>query len=204
MNLLSLVPLPWRIALIAGVLLAFGIVGGFTAWKGYNAGYDKAEALGRSAMATLKSDHDKAYAEAMEGLQTKLQEETRRALVVSAELETERTNNAKKEASLQAKIASVTANSTHVFSNNFVRVWNEAIGAVRGDAMSGAGNSPGADDTPGTSKSPGTGILAKGTVTEADVLAFIIYYGARSKNLEKQVNAFIDLFPQGENRNEPR
>lgn len=105
---------------------------------------------------------------------------------------------------LRARIASITANSNHAFSADFVRVWNEATGAGRGDAVPGTGNTPGADGTPGTGKAAGAGILAAGTVSEADVLAYIIYYGERCKNLEAQVTAWIDLFSKEENRNESR
>ena len=204
MDLLSLIPTSWRVGIALGALALLVLVGGFAAWKGYNAGYDKAQALGQAEIATLKSDHDRAYAKAMEALQARLQEETNRALAVSHALETERKNHAKEQAGLRARIASVTASSRHAFSTDFVRLWNQATGAGRDNAVPGAGNSSGVDGSPGAGKGTGAGVLATGAVTEADVLAFIVYYGERTKNLEAQVKAWIDLFPKGETRNESR
>lgn len=198
MSVLSLVPMPWRVAIGLGALLSFGMVGGFAAWKGYSAGYDKAEALGRAAIAELRSEHDKTYAEAMANLNIKLREQTRRAMAASNELETERKNNEKIHAGLRAQIGAITANSNHVFSADFVRVWNEATGASRGDPVPGAGNTPGAAGTSRAGEAPGAGLLEAGAVGEADVLAYVIYYGKRCRNLEAQVNAWIDLFDKGE------
>lgn len=204
MDILSLIPTSWRIALAAGALIALALVGGLAAWKGYNAGYDKAQALGRAEIAGLRSEHDRAYAQAVEELNRTIQEQARHALAAGNALANERVNNAKEQAGLRARIASITATSSHAFSADFVRVWNEATGAGRGRAMPGTDNSPGVDGTPGTGKTAGAGVLARRAVSEADVLAYIIYYGERCKNLEAQVNAWIDLFPKGGSRNESR
>lgn len=183
-----------RVALICGSLLAVCLLTALAGWQGYRAGYEKAEVEGRAALAELKSDHDTAYAAAMASVNEKLQTQTRNALAVSKTLETERINHAKEQADLRARIASVTRNSRHTFSSDFVRLWNEAIGAhapAARDAVSAAGGPPGAHGTAGAGQAAGTGLLA--SVTEADVLAFIAYYGERARNLEARVNAWINL-----------
>ena len=190
-NIVSLIPWPWRIALFCGLLALLGIVGGLAAWGGYDAGYDKAKALGDAEIAQLISDHATAYADAMAELNNKLQEETERAMAVGYALASGRLANAKTEADLRTKIAGVTRDSTHVFSFDFVRVWNEAVGAAGGDHDTAAHSAGGVDGTPGAGATPDSGVLAR--VTEADVLAYIIYYGRRSKDLEAQVNGWIDL-----------
>lgn len=197
---LSSVPASWCYSLI---LAAVGLALYFFACEIYKAGYEKAEVEGRAEIAALRSQHDRAYAQAVENLNTKLREQTRRALAVNGMLETERTNNAKEQAGLRARIASITADSRHTFSPDFVRVWNEATGAFRSNAVPETGNTPRADGAPGTCKTTGAVLLATGTVTEADVLAYIIYYGPRCKNIEAQVNAWIDI-AEGEGWHESR
>ena len=193
-NVLSLIPRSWWAALAVSVLLAVGVAFGLGAWLGYGEGYEKAEAKGQTALAELQGEYDRAYAEAMQILQARVQAQAQHAMKVSNELATEKANNAKEQATLRAQLARVVRGSTHTFSPEFVRLWNRATGADC-DALPAAGGSARADGTAGAGQAAGAGLLCSrsGRVTEADVLAYIIYYGERCRNLEAQVSAWIDL-----------
>lgn len=189
----SLVPLPWRIALVSGLVLLVGGSFGTGFWKGCKQGYATAEAIGNTAIASLQSRHDKAYAEAVEALNHKLLEETQKALEAGSKLAKAKVDHEKEKNSLQRRIAEVTAGSSCASGPAFVGMWNEAIGAACGGSLPAAGHPAGADGTPGSCRASGAWFVGKNAVSEADVLAHITYYGTRCKNLEAQVNAWIDL-----------
>ena len=191
--MIDLLSLSWtqRIALAAGAALLIVVACAFAAWKGYSAGYEKAEALGNAEISRLIAEQAEAYAQAMQELNNKLQEEAQRAMAVDYALASERLNNAKIQANLRARAAEVTRGSTHLFSFDFVRVWNEAVGATGGGNGPAAHGAGGADGAAGAGAAADSGVLDG--VSEADVLQYIIYYGRRSKDLEAQVNGWIDL-----------
>lgn len=191
-QILAIIPWPWRIALISGSVLVFGGLFGTGFWKGYQYGHATAEAIGNASIASLQSKHDEAYARALETLNQKIQKEAQSALESGNKLAQAKVDHEKEKSRLQRQIKEITAGSTCVFSSDFVRVWNEAIGAACGNTMPSSDHPAGTDGTPGTCTSTGAGISGK-NVSEADVLGHITYYGTRCRNLEAQINAWIDL-----------
>ena len=187
----DLLSLSWsqRIALAACIALLVTAAGGLAAWKGYNQGYEKAEALGNAEIARFISEQAQTYAQAMQDLNNKLQEEAQRAMTVEYALASERLNNAKTQANLRSRIADVTRNSNYVFGAEFVRLWNEAVGTTRSSDNAAAPGAHSIDGTAGAGAAADSGVL----VSEADILAYITYYGPRCMDLEAQVNAWIDL-----------
>jgi hypothetical protein len=196
MNILSLIPTSWKIGLSFGLAVCLGLVGGLAAWKGYNAGYEKAEALGKTQIAELQSEHDRAFAEAMAELNGKIRKQAGAAAKTANDLAKERQSHAKTQTRLQRRIQAAAGNNSHAFSSEFVRLWNQAAGAAPaagGDALPAAAAAGDINGTPGAGFAAQAGLLADDAgVTEADILAFIVYYGKRTKNLEAQVNAWIN------------
>ena len=180
---------PQRVALAACIVLAAATISGLAAWKGYSMGYEKAADWGRAEIAKIISEQALTYAQAMQDLNNQLQEEAQRAMTVEYTLASERLNNAKTQANLRSRIADVTRNSNYVFGAEFVRLWNEAVGASRGDHNAAASGAYSADGTAGAGAAVDSGVL----VSEADILAYITYYGPRCMDLEAQVDAWIDL-----------
>ncbi len=174
-----------RAALVAGVFLLVG----FAAIGGYRSGYEKAAAIGKAELETLKREHALAYADAVAKLSAKVQAETARALATENALSKAKEDHAKQETSLRSQIKRATSGSRHVFGADFVSVYNAAIGADRAE-LPRADRSPGPDGKAGAGVAPVAGILDG--VSEADLLAHIVYYGGRCRNLESQVNAWIN------------
>ena len=173
-----------------GALLSVTAACSLSAWTGYTRGYSKAEAEGVAALETLKGEHAAAYAEAMRVQNDNLREETARALSSTAALAVARETHVREKNAMRARIAAVTANSRHVFSADFVRLYNEAIAAA-GSPVSGTGHSSGTDGKARSGRTADGGFPGKG-VTETDILAHITYYGERCRNIEAQTNAWID------------
>lgn len=192
-----------RVAIILCALSVLGLACGLAAWKGYGEGYEKARALGRAELAELQGKYSRAFVQALIDFNEKLARHTRLIVDVAGKLEAEKAENEKEQLRLKAKIAAVTRNSAHVFSPEFVRMWNQATGALHNNALFEADDSPGADGQAGAGGGTGAGVLAGAGVSEADVLAYIIYYGARCKGLEAQLNGWIDI-GEGEGWNEPQ
>lgn len=199
---LALIPGSRRVAIVAVALLFFGGSYGIGYWKGRNAGYESADNKGKAAIAELQAEHERAYAEEVDRLQEKLRKQTATALDAANTLAKERKKNAATQNDLRRRIARAASGSAHTFSPAFVRVWNEATGAAfAGDCPAVAtGNTAAADGKAGAGKTAGAGIRA---VTEADILEYITYYGGRTKDLEAQVNAWIDI-AGGDGWHEPK
>lgn len=164
----------------------------------YGLGYTHAKNKGEAALNALKVEHEEerreaaeAYGKALAATLEKYQREVARANTLDTELTLAGKTIAAKQQELQRKIKDVTNGSTHTFSLAFVRLFNNAIGATAPGAVSAPGGSGAAVDTGGTGTAAYPGILAG--VSEADILAFINYYGARCQNLEAKERAWIGL-----------
>ena len=179
---------------LLGAVLALCIVCGGI----YYVGYIHAEAKGDAALNVLRVEREEerraaaeAYGLALAATLEKYQREVARANTLDTELTLAGKTIAAKQQELQRKIKDVTNGSTHTFSLAFVRLFNNAIGVTAPGAVSAPGGSGAAVDTGGTGTAAYPGILAG--VNEADMLAFINYYGARCQNLEAKERAWIDL-----------
>ncbi|SBV99119.1 conserved hypothetical protein [uncultured delta proteobacterium] len=159
--LLGQLPWAWRIALGAAAVLVVGGAYGAGVKKGFDAGHTAAKALGDAAYAALERDHARQYAAAMAEYAARLRREAEKALDAGAALARAKEDHAAIQRSLQARITAATRGSVHRFSPEFVRLFNEAVGA---DAPA-AGKPPPAA---GTAAASGPGIAAGSGVRRGD------------------------------------
>lgn len=79
-----------------------------------------------------------------------------------------------------------------IFTNGFVGLWNDAIGA----GVSAPGDSAGADGAASTTGTAAADPLGISGVKQPDTLANIITNGSRCQQLEAQLNGLIDHLEQ--------
>lgn len=175
-------------------ILAIAVSSFFTGWA---IGGGKAEAEGKAALAAHRlaveeerraaaDSYGKALAEAL----AKYEQEVDRANALAARAAQERKNHEREAATLQKRIAGVTRGSTHIFSAEFVRLYNEAIG-LSGDALSEALCASLPDGSAGAGDASCLRPLDRlNGVREADVLEHITIYGRRCRDLENQVRGW--------------
>lgn len=186
---------PWRrIALILGVVLLVALAGAAGAWKGYRHGHDEAEAKGQAELQAQRASWASARANAEATARRLLQEQADRANDISRKYQTARRDLAAARAALtDRRIADASrdvaaAGGSCVFGPDWVRLYNEALGAAAGGPVpgpaAGAAGAAGAADTPDAGGVPG--------VTAADVLANARDNGGRCQRIEAQLTALID------------
>ena len=159
MNIISMIPLPWRVALAAGLLVAFCVVGGCSAWKAYNAGYETAEAKGAAKIESMRSSYAAAYANATKQYADRVTSQAKAAIKVGDNYAAESNNNARAQARLRSQIGS-TGNSQYVFDTEFVRMWNEIVRAYPGSDTGAHADDPrSVEGASGTDTPPGAWIL---------------------------------------------
>ncbi|MCC8194340.1 MAG: hypothetical protein LIP28_06820 [Deltaproteobacteria bacterium] len=255
--LLGKPPWVWRVALVAVPALAVAVSFGVGLKKGYDAGYARARAKGDAALAARDRDYADRRAEILRRNADKLRREAERALDAGAELARAKEEHAAIQHALHARIAVAARGGVHRFSPDFVRLFNEAVGAGTGssretacaagtaalagsgvaagtrvrqrdgvgngnkgklssgtaperfraaggargaaemDAASGTGSRPGHRDEPGAFL-PGPASKQTVLVSERDVLAYIVYYGKRCRDMEAQLRALIRLVGETE------
>ena len=142
--LFGALPWGWRIAFGAGVALALGGAFGAGAIKGFEAGHSAAKAGGDAALAVLERDYARQRAEHLARYAVRVRQETERAMQASAALARAKEEHATIQAGLRARVAAITRNSVHCFSADFVRLFNEAVGAapIHGRGTSGSAGTP--------------------------------------------------------------
>ncbi len=191
--LLSMIPIPWRVAGLAIVGIVFAATFGLGFWKGHSSGYESAANKYRAQIAELQADYNKRAAEAAQRFQAELEQKTQAAMSASEQYHKEREAHESSRIALQQRIDSVTRNSTHRFSTEFVRVWNEATGAVAaGSDAAESANPTGVSAGAGAGKASGARISG-GQVTESDVLRYLAYYGKRARDMEAQLRGLIRI-----------
>jgi hypothetical protein len=185
------------LALGAGVLLLTVLLCGLAAWKGYRAGFDRADADRRAEVAEIHAHHAEALADAERIARERLEAETARAAVIEHEyLAATQTIAAQRRAITRERIRHASLDVAAVggacaFGPDWVRLYNEALGCDRGYAVSAA--APGPADQAGAAGAADADVLRGGArVTPADILAHARGYGARCRALEAQLNALID------------
>lgn len=207
MAILASLPWSWRIALTALCALAIGGAYGVGHIRGYGGGHAAAKAKGEAAYASLERDYARQYAHALEQAAAKLREEAEKAMQAASVLARAKEDHAKTEQALRTRIAAVTRGSVHHFSPDFVRLFNEAVNAAPGHSVGGnpadtgrtapvSGAGPAVDaGVRGIGAVPVLpGFAPRGAaVTERDVLAYIVYYGKRNRDMEAQLRALICL-----------
>jgi hypothetical protein len=189
------------LALGAGVLLLTVLLCGLAAWKGYRAGFDRADADRRAEVAEIHAHHAEALAGAERIARERLDAETIRAAVIEREyLAATQTIAAQRRAITRERIRHASLDVAAVggacaFGPDWVRLYNEALGCDRGHALPAAAS--GAAGQAGAADAPDAGVLRGGAavtdgVTPADILAHARDYGARCRALAAQLNALID------------
>ena len=228
--LLAKVPWVWRFAVGATAALAVAGAFGLGLKKGFDAGYEGAAAKGVAAVAELERDFARRHAAMLDQYATRLRQEAERALQAGAELAQAKEEHATIQQYLHTRLAVVTRDSVHRFSPDFVRLFNEAVGAVSIPdpsgfagtfATAGSGTavvprvwepSDGGRDsrrltqgvaperhsaggeqrrTAAVARLSGPTVTQAARVSERDVLAYIIYYGKRCRDMEAQLTALV-------------
>ena len=193
---------PWRkVALgLAGALLLL-LLCGLAAWRGYAAGFAKAEALGRAEVSRLEAAQAQALAKAEALARQRLAEEAARAADIERQfLAAKRNLRAARLEITNRRIADVSRDVASdpagrcLFPDGWVRLYNEALG-VRDRADAVPTPAPGAPGTAGAGPAPGPGVLpgpaGAAAVTPEDILAHARDYGGRCQALEAQLRALI-------------
>ena len=166
----------------------------------YWLGHNHAEAKGRAEMLALKigweeerRENAEAYGKALADALERSRREMERANAVTAAYAENRKKHAREADALKRRIRHVAANSSHFFSSDFVRLYNEAIG-LSGDALSQALCALGPAGEAGTAGTSGAGqVDLFSGVSEADLLEHMVRYGQRCRKLEAQVTGWQDL-----------
>jgi hypothetical protein len=184
--------------LLGGLLIAAALAYG--AWRCWHAGYDAADLKRRAEVADIRAAHSRALAEAEAEARRALEAATDRGNALAAGLLAARkTINRQANELTKARIAHasrpvVTADGALRVGPEWVRAYNQAIGAGPGDGgRSLPAAAPGPAGAPGTAQTPDPGLLrGGGTVTLADILAHARDYGQRNRAMEAQLGALID------------
>jgi hypothetical protein len=193
------------VALLAGALLVV-LLCGLAAWRGYAAGYDRADAARRAEVAELRSEHQAELAErwrvvaaAEREARERWQARSELADRLSGELAAERRARQSETRRLRKEITRYAHNADRRLSADFVRLYNQAIRAPSAHDLPGAEDSAGAAGAAGAAPAADIGKLDAGklagasAVTEADLLANAEANGARCEALAARLNALIDL-----------
>ena len=202
------VAMKWGIVVVCLGAVCFGA---------YRLGYGRAEAEGLAAVRLVQVEREEERRAAAEAYGTALADTLARyQQEVAAAQQATQTLSAKNNAletqakTLRREIKNATAGSVHVFSAEFVRLWNGFIGAVAPAprAVPGPGGAGGAFGGGTAGVAAGAGVPGVGTagrtasagsggpmasVTEADVLEFMAYYGNRCQRLEAKERAWQGL-----------
>jgi hypothetical protein len=205
-TVLSAVTGRWRmIALILAALFLVGLLTGYAAWRGYHAGYERADAERRAEVSGIRADHALALADAESRARTMLMAETDRAhalerqyLAAAKTIAAQRRQITNRRIEDASRDVAAAADGVCLFGPDWVRLYNEAIGAGAGDgdrAVPGAAPGPGAEAGP--AQAADAGILRGDgpimpAVTPQDILAHIRDYGARCRDLEAQLAGLIN------------
>jgi multidrug efflux pump subunit AcrA (membrane-fusion protein) len=189
----------WRKAAFGlGAVIVLGLLLAVATWRGYRAGYEAADTTRRAEVAELQNAHAQALADAEAQARHRLEAALVRAHQLEGRYMAARKTirrQAQKLTNQRITHASNTADGACRFGPEWVRLYNEAIGAGagnRGDAVSAAAPGPAGNAT--AAPGPETGVFQGGeAVTPADILAHIRDYGRRNKEMEAQLNALIEF-----------
>ncbi len=171
---------------------------------GYCTGFTTAKNAGKATLALTQKQYEEEkriaaveYGKALVKHINQQREETARAATLEVKHLALQTKLATESAKYRKEIAAIARNSTHVFSPDFVQLYNAQIGARVSIPTSSAGsNTSIIAGKASPSKALTTRPLA--TVTEADLLEHMRYYGKRCQGLESQTTELIELIEGGQ------
>lgn len=174
--------------------LAAPLITCFLAGLVYAGGYGHGRAKGEAALREVKMQRAEEkqrqtenFAQALAETLAAHEAETARVSKLSGQLQQERQRHESETRALERRIAAVTSGSAHVFSTDFICMFNAAAG-VRDSSAPGASaafvSDPGA--APCASFGPGLLELFAG-VGEAELLAWFVEYAGRCRIMEDQL-----------------
>ncbi|MGE4536649.1 MAG: hypothetical protein AB7D37_06195 [Desulfovibrio sp.] len=189
-------------------LVGLGIASALAFGAGYSLGFERADNARRAEVAALnaqaatwKAEQAQALANAERDARRKLEDAQAKVNALAARLEAARRESAARIKDITRRIPHATAGLRCAFGPDFVRLYNEAIGAATdragGGAVSQTANSAAASGASGAAPAADARLRPGRAVTPADILANIRDFGARSQAMEAQLNALIDLTEQG-------
>ncbi|MGE4536325.1 MAG: hypothetical protein AB7D37_04535 [Desulfovibrio sp.] len=189
-------------------LVGLGIASALAFGAGYSLGFERADNARRVEVAALnaqaatwKAEQAQALAEAERKAREALEDAQGKVNALAARLEATRRQSAAKIKDITRRIPHATAGLRCAFGPDFVRLYNEAIGAAAdragGGAVSQAAHPGAASGASGAAPAVDAGLRPVRAVTPADILANIRDFGARSQAMEAQLDALIDLTEQG-------
>ena len=206
-KVLSLIPKSWLLSCGGILLLVLVAVGGVCAWKGYNAGFERAEALGQAALATEKqerAEENVARALAVAEAEREARERYEAAVARNAELDLQlaavKSTLATERKRFNQRIAdaaNAAANTCTGLPAEWVHLYNEAYGAGGIDGIEG-GLSGGASQTPGANAGSGSRLPQSESLTSpADILSHARDVGQEYQKIRAQLEALIDAVEGG-------
>lgn len=206
-SVLSLLPKSWLFACGGILLLALVAVGGFCAWQGYGAGFERAEALGQASLAAEKQDRAEenvaralAVAKAEREARQKYEEQVARNAALDSQLAEAKSVLVAERKRFNQRIADAAiaaANTCAGLPAEWVRLYNEAYGAGGVDGIEG-GVPGGASQTSGASSGSGSRLSQPEPLTSpADILSHARDMGQEYQELKAQLNTLIDAVDGG-------
>lgn len=184
-----------KLAMGLGTALVLFVLLGVAFLRGYGTGYKAADLERRAEVSATREDHALALAGAEAEARKRLDAATARAAQAEGKyLSAVKTIAAQRRTITRERIANASRTAVAgncLFGPEWVRIYNEAIGAGTGDGGHPVPSpAPGADNATGAAPPADAGILQ--SVTPEDILAHIRDYGARNRQLEQQVLGWIE------------
>lgn len=192
--------------IVALVSVALFAAGEFAVYEwGYTKGFGVAQTAGNTALSTYKQTAQAAQATAV----ATANQDYYSAMAKANQAEQALMDATRQLASQSQQIKEQVDAVTHtyrpspnvpagplpqcVFTRGFVRLWNDAIGANnRASAVQGSTAVTVSGTTPTTDDAVNSGL------SQADILDWVIDYGARNQSVEKQLNELLDMQQQGQ------
>lgn len=200
-KLLAALPGWAKWALLTLAALAVWAVLYFTVNAIYQAGYGKAQAEGKAALAALEQKHAEEnaarwaeYATKEREARERLQDEQAKANTLEAALLETKNTLAAERRGFAKRIADATRNSDCILTAEFVRLYNEAL-----YGPAGAGNQNSAGSAAGPAQGApapaplGAGLLREQPVTLKDLLAHAKLYGEWAREVHAIALGWVTL-----------
>ena len=191
---------------------AFALAGliGLVFWKTYDAGYDKAAAIGAANLANYKVKVSQAAASAASDAFAEYASHVAQGQAAESQFFIDQHATDAHSAALKEHIdavaqphvalpprpltiqsaAPVPPDRECVFSWGFVRLWNAAAGTD-----DGSGALPSSADPSGATGAPGSDAASDSGVSQADILDWFVDYANRAHSTEAKLTAIRSLQP---------
>jgi hypothetical protein len=181
---------------LAGILAAL-ILAAVVGWLAYGSGYDKADALGKAALATVQKQYSEASANATAEAYQKLERETNRADKIASQLVTTKDQLAKLKKDITGGIPHAVAhNDICTIGPDALRVLSASFYGVHPGTIPESSSTAGIATQPGEASSAGEGLRAGASVD--DLLHWGRDMGVYVQELEAQRDGLRALLMEAE------